>query len=169
MSTRVMTALHLHPPAYTPSSDGKTMGWSLSPHSRTHGVQFHGRMHLRVMITPHNTRLAVPPLQLDGKVQGFDLRGTCRGTACRVSGHVQLPTNPITSRASAGECATPTLRSQAIHRNRPSPRVAASQRASARTTSMLHVTVAPAPSCRVTARRTECGRGVCQSSARRPR
>jgi hypothetical protein len=61
-----MTALHLHPPAYTPSSDGKTMGWSLSPHSRTHGVQFHGRMHLRVMITPHNTRLAVPPLQLDG-------------------------------------------------------------------------------------------------------
>jgi hypothetical protein len=39
-----------------------------------------------------------------------------------------------------------------------------SQRASARTSSMLHVTVAPAPSCRVTARRTQvaAGVGVCQ-------
>jgi hypothetical protein len=47
--------------------------------------------------------------------------------------------------------------SATVHRHVLPP----SQRASARTTSMLHVAVAPAPSCRVTARRTgRCGRGV---------
>jgi hypothetical protein len=151
------------PPARLhPFRDGNSRVGSLSPLPLTHGVQLHGRMPLCVTITPPaapaslsrpynsmvRSRVSTFAAMLGDSMPRYQV--TCNSPPTP-SHHASplvsaLPPRCVRKRSSA-----------TVHRHVLPP----SQRASARTTSMLHVAVAPAPSCRVTARRTgRCGRGV---------
>ena len=139
----VMTTPHLHQP-HCPLHSAMASGWVLSPHPQNPGDGSNRRIPL---YDTDNTR--IHPLHRSSlprwPISGFGFhRG---GPRAAFSGHVQLPTDLSVSRVSGGECATPRF-VRTFHPDPPRPVRGHSHPSEpdSRTTSVMIVTVAPAPS-----------------------
>ena len=80
---------------------------SFTPLSHTNGVRSHGRMPLRVTITPRCPAAPCSNHPHSSKAGRWVSAHAPRGPRAVFSGHARLATDPIPSRASAGECAPP--------------------------------------------------------------